>query len=114
MSNVLLRQICILDGIQTGPFGSQLHADDYTEIGVAVVMPQDLGENVIRHDKIAHISEQLANTLARHKLESGDIVFSRRGDVTRRSLVKPDDLPMICGTGCLRLRPDSGSSESRV
>lgn len=28
--------------IQTGPFGSQLHQSDYSEIGIPVVMPKDL------------------------------------------------------------------------
>ncbi|MBL8207519.1 MAG: hypothetical protein JNM09_25025, partial [Blastocatellia bacterium] len=28
-------------GVQTGPFGSQLHASDYSDEGTPVVMPQD-------------------------------------------------------------------------
>ena len=32
------------DGIQTGPFGSQLHQSDYTEEGVPVVMPKNMIE----------------------------------------------------------------------
>jgi type I restriction enzyme S subunit len=94
--------------LQTGPFGSQLHADEYTESGVAVVMPQDLDSNRINHSQIAHISTATAHGLPRHRLDVGDIVWSRRGDITRRALVRSDDLPAFCGTGCLLVRPAEG------
>ena len=32
----------IASAIQTGPFGSQLHQSDYSDIGVPVVMPKDI------------------------------------------------------------------------
>src|SRR2546422_4861336 len=41
--------------IQTGPFGSQLHAHEYTSEGVSVIMPQDILEGVIDEAKIARI-----------------------------------------------------------
>jgi type I restriction enzyme S subunit len=94
--------------IQTGPFGSQLHADEYTAIGVPVVMPQDLRENVIDTVQIARIPTEVVDRLERHLLKSGDIVFSRRGDVTRRALVRDDNAGWVCGTGCLRVRPGQG------
>lgn len=33
--------------VQTGPFGSQLHASDYSEDGIPVVMPQDMQDGRI-------------------------------------------------------------------
>lgn len=101
-----LGDLVIDGGIQTGPFGSQLHASDYTEHGVGVVMPQDLGDNVVVPDAMARIEPTMAQSLARHQLRPGDIVFSRRGDVTRRALIRVDDGELICGTGCLRVRLD--------
>src|SRR5215510_10534965 len=41
------------NGIQTGPFGSQLHQSDYTEEGVPVVMPKDIINFCISSDNIA-------------------------------------------------------------
>ena len=32
-------------GIQTGPFGSQLHASDYISAGIPSIMPQNIGDN---------------------------------------------------------------------
>lgn len=101
-----LGDLAIKNGIQTGPFGSQLHASDYTDHGVGVVMPQDLGENVVRPDAMARVSAEIAAELSRHRLQPGDIVFSRRGDVTRRSLIRDGDGELLCGTGCLRVRLD--------
>lgn len=92
-------------GIQTGPFGSQLHAEEYVAVGVPVVMPQDLGNNVIDTARIARVPESVAARLERHRLKAGDIVFSRRGDVTRRALVRSENADWLCGTGCLRVRP---------
>ena len=37
-----LGELAVSGGIQTGPFGSQLHASDYVTSGVGMVMPQDL------------------------------------------------------------------------
>ena len=44
--------------IQTGPFGSQLHARHYVEDGIPVVMPQQLGNNEIRMDGISRVAER--------------------------------------------------------
>ncbi|GAA1926953.1 restriction endonuclease subunit S [Streptomyces sodiiphilus] len=102
-----LVEICERGGgnIQTGPFGSQLHASDYVSVGVPSVMPQDIGDNVIREDFIARITVEDSLRLSRYLLEVGDIVYSRRGDVGRRALVRPDQQGWLCGTGCLRIRP---------
>ncbi|MEU7365994.1 restriction endonuclease subunit S [Streptomyces hygroscopicus] len=94
--------------IQTGPFGSQLHASDYVDEGIPSVMPQDIGDNVIREDEIARITPEDAKRLAKYLLRAGDIVYSRRGDVTRRALVRPEQDGWLCGTGCLRVRPGRG------
>lgn len=101
-----LESLCIEGGIQTGPFGSQLHAHEYAATGVPVVMPQDLGENIIETHRIARVPDTVAARLTRHRLEPGDIVYSRRGDVTKRALVRSEQEGWICGTGCLRARVD--------
>ncbi|MBB1049582.1 hypothetical protein G6021_00265 [Dietzia sp. CW19] len=101
-----LGEIAVKNGIQTGPFGSQLHASDYVADGVGVVMPQDLRGNVVSLDEIAFVSSATADSLRRHRLCVGDIVYSRRGDITRRALIRGDGPELLCGTGCLRVRID--------
>lgn len=63
------------NGIQTGPFGSQLHESDYSEEGVPVVMPKDLIGFRIRTDSIARIPEGTADRLGRHRMRPDDIVY---------------------------------------
>ncbi len=87
--------------IQTGPFGSQLHASDYRVEGTPLVMPINMGDNVIRDVGIARVGPEDVKRLGRHRLRAGDIVFSRRGDVGRRSIVRPQNEGWLCGTGCL-------------
>ncbi len=94
--------------IQTGPFGSQLHAHDYATEGVPVVMPQDMTGRRISSAKIARVRELDADRLRRHRMQAGDVVFSRRGDVGRHALVTPREIGWLCGTGCLLVRPSTG------
>ncbi|MGE4502616.1 MAG: restriction endonuclease subunit S [Thiomicrospira sp.] len=91
--------------IQTGPFGSQLHASDYVSLGVPVIMPINLVDNRISLDDVAYITDDDANRLAKYILKAGDIVYSRRGDVTRKALITEKEEGMFCGTGCLLIRP---------
>ena len=93
-------------GIQTGPFGSQLHEADYSDEGVPVVMPKDLIGFRIRTDSIARIPEATADKLSRHRMQPGDIVYGRRGDIGRRAFVMSHQTGWFCGTGCLRIRPN--------
>ena len=108
-----LGDLCGPGGVQTGPFGSQLHAHEYSEGGTPVVMPQDIGENIIRVDSIARVPATVADRLGRHRLREGDIVYSRRGDVERRALVRNNEDGWLCGTGCLRVRLDPDRADAR-
>lgn len=95
--------------IQVGPFGSQLHARDYSPTGVAVIMPSDLSNGRIDHRNAAHVPPHIAAALELHALQPGDLVFARRGDIGRVAVVLDGDTPAICGTGCIRVRlpPDA-------
>ncbi len=94
------------DGIQTGPFGSQLHQSDYSDEGVPVVMPKDLIDFRISISSIARIPEAVADKLGRHRMAPGDIAYGRRGDIGRRAYIGKRQAGWFCGTGCLRFRPN--------
>jgi len=91
--------------IHTGPFGSQLHASDYVVNGIPCIMPANMKENRVDLTSIAFISNIDAQRLAKYIVKEGDIVFSRRGDVTQKALIGEKETGYFCGTGCLLLRP---------
>ncbi len=89
--------------IQTGPFGSQLHEYDYVQDGIGVVMPKDIKNGRIAHSSVAKITEEKADSLSRHKLKKGEIVFPRRGDIGKCAFVTANDEGYLCGTGCIKI-----------
>lgn len=90
--------------LQTGPFGSQLHAHEYTADGVPVIMPQDIRDDgSVDLENIARIPPGRAKDLKRHLVRANDVVFARRGDLTRCTPIIEDEAG-ICGTGCLLVR----------
>lgn len=99
--------------IQTGPFGSQLHQADYSETGIPVVMPKDLVNGKITEESIARVSSEHVNRLSRHKIEIGDILYSRRGDVGKCAYATEREKGWLCGTGCLRVTIDSTKADSK-
>lgn len=92
--------------IQTGPFGSQLHQSDYTDEGTPVVMPKDLVNGTISEESIARVSKEHVERLEKHKIQEGDILYSRRGDVGRCAFTSEREVGWLCGTGCLKVRVD--------
>jgi len=68
-----------------------------------VVMPKNIVEGKVSVEDIARISEANVVRLAQHKLQEGDVVYGRRGDIGRRALVTKREAGWLCGTGCLRI-----------
>lgn len=91
--------------IQTGPFGSQLHANEYVSIGVPTIMPKDISNGQILPNEIAFITESKANSLSKHLVRQNDIIFARRGDLSRAAPISKNEEGWLCGTGCFLLRP---------
>lgn len=93
--------------LQTGPFGSQLHAEDYVANGpVPVVTTSSVGKRRLDGTGVPRISRQKADSLGRHYLQAGDIVFARRGVQAAglSALVEPQHDGWLGGTGIIRLR----------
>jgi len=96
----------IASAIQTGPFGSQLHQSDYSDIGVPVVMPKDIINGCIDESTIARVESHHVERLSRHKISEGDILYARRGDVGKCAYTVFAQQGWLCGTGCLRVTID--------
>lgn len=100
-----ITQLKDIADIQTGPFGSQLHKEDYVEDGTPIVTVEHLGNRVFTDQNLPRISDNDKARLSKYTLSTGDIVFSRVGSVDRCSYVdKSHDGWMFSGR-CLRVRP---------
>lgn len=103
-----LESYCLVRGLQTGPFGSQLKAEDYVDDGVPVIMPVDLTHKGMDFAAAKKAPFAKSRELARHILRPGDVLFARRGEIGRCGLYLKGDPVAMCGTGCLRARLDTG------
>lgn len=103
-------ELSAIADVQTGPFGSQLHASDYVPVGVPVIMPNNIGQRLtLNESNMSYITEADATRLARYKVQENDIVFSRRGDVDKCILIDARKAGWFCGTGCLFARLNSNA-----
>lgn len=99
--------------VQTGPFGSQLHAEEYVSGGTPVVNPTHMiGGQIVPSEEITVTDDVLAR-LPHQRLFRGDVVFSRRGELGRCALVTETEEGWLCGTGSmiLRLKGDEYASD---
>ncbi len=109
-----LEELCrVPSGIQTGPFGSQLHKDDYVSDGIPIITVEHLGNNRIIHEQLPMVGDDDYRRLERYRLAQNDIVFSRVGSVDRRALVRSAEAGWLFSGRCLRVRPDSTRIDAR-
>ena len=99
-----LSRLVVEKGLQTGPFGSQLKAEEYSDEGIPVVMPKDILAGKIITNDIARIPPEKVQDVEKHTLQKGDVLFPRRGVLGRIAVARDENTGWICGTGCLRAR----------
>lgn len=104
MNRHFLRDIA---DIQTGPFGSQLHKEDYVDIGTPIVTVEHLGNRVFTEQNLPKVSDEDKTRLSKYVLKEGDIVFSRVGSVDRCSYVDAAHDGWMFSGRCLRVRPNT-------
>lgn len=94
--------------IQTGPFGSQLHQEDYVEQGTPIITVEHLGEYRIGRNNLPLVSDADKQRLNKYIMHEGDIIFSRVGSVDRCSYVTQEEDGWLFSGRCLRVRPNAG------
>nr|WP_320010812.1 restriction endonuclease subunit S [uncultured Desulfobulbus sp.] len=100
--------------MQTGPFGSQLHADDYVQDGVPLINPAHIVAGQIVPDPKCSVDGKTQRRLERHQLTPGDLILARRGELGRCAVIRDNQEGWLCGTGSLKatflqkLAPDYG------
>jgi type I restriction enzyme S subunit len=94
---------CVL----TGPFGSNLHAHDYREEGVPLILVKHVIDGQILEDGLPCVGDHKLPDLERYRLQLGDIVFTRVGAVGRSGYVHARCVGWLISGQMLRVRvPD--------
>lgn len=91
--------------IQIGPFGTQLHKEDYIENGIPLINPTHIVKGEIIPKANLTISNEKHASLSEYHLKTGDIVMGRRGEMGRCAIVNSKEEGWMCGTGSLFIRP---------
>lgn len=100
-----MKKLSELAIIQTGPFGSQLHKEDYVKEGTPMVTVEHLGRKRFTEQNLPCVSDADRKRLEKYVLKFGDIVFSRVGSVDRCSFVSSEYEGWMFSGRCLRVRP---------
>ena len=96
----------VVDNIQIGPFGTQLHQHDYVTGGIPLVNPTHIKKGKIVPDDDLTVSEEKYVELSNYYLRPGDTIMGRRGEMARCALVTTKESGWLCGTGSLFVRPN--------
>ncbi len=91
--------------LQTGPFGTQLHSDEYVLEGNPVINVKNIGYGSIIMQNMDYLDDETSNRLSAHRLEFGDIVFGRVGSIDRHAFINNYCIGWIQGSDCIRIRP---------
>ena len=110
MTRVILGDIAIS---QTGPFGSQLHEEDYVSEGTPIVTVEHLGDTNFTHQNLPFVSETDTKRLSKYILIEGDIVFSRVGSIDRNVYVDKNHEGWMFSGRCIRVRADKNKVNPR-
>jgi type I restriction enzyme S subunit len=90
--------------IQIGPFGTQLHKEDYITDGVPLINPSHIINSKIVPKRNLTVKADKCNDLPQYKLELDDIILGRRGEMGRAAIVSEKEIGWLCGTGSLFIR----------
>jgi type I restriction enzyme S subunit len=102
----------LMERVQTGPFGSSLHKSEYVDGGIPVVNPQHLKNFGIAPATAVTVADSTVQRLSGFRLQAGDVVLGRRGEMGRCAVVGLQEAGWLLGTGSLSLRLSKGLAPS--
>jgi len=91
--------------IQIGPFGTQLHQEDYIDNGIPAINPTHIKSGKILPDASFSVSIEKYQQLSQYHLKIDDVILGRRGEMGRCAMVSEIENGWLCGTGSLFVRP---------
>lgn len=101
------------NGIQTGPFGSNLSSRDFVSAGIPVLTIGNVQYTGLDVSELKYVSPEKAEQLERYKLEQGDILFARMGTVGRCCVVPKEAEGWLINYHIIRVALDKFQVEPR-
>jgi type I restriction enzyme S subunit len=80
----------IVDKISDGPFGSNLKSVDYVSEGIRVIRLENIGELKFKNEYKSFITSDKYETIKKHTVGKGDIIFSSFISESIRAVILPD------------------------
>lgn len=93
-----------VSSVKTGPFGTQLSADEYVDEGVPIINVKNIGYGSILAEDLDFVPETVADRLSAHRLKTDDIVFGRKGAVDKHAIITDEYVNWVQGSDCIRVR----------
>lgn len=90
--------------LQTGPFGTQLHSDEYVSYGTPVINVKNIGYGKFITQNMDYLDDKTCDRLFMHRLKLGDIVFGRKGSIDRHAFINNNCVGWVQGSDCIRVR----------
>lgn len=99
-----VKRLRYVASVKTGPFGTQLSADEYVDEGVPIINVKNIGYGNILSDDLDFVPESVAERLSVHILHKNDIVFGRKGAVDKHAIISEEYAGWVQGSDCIRVR----------
>ncbi len=99
---------------QTGPFGTQLKASEYSATGTPVINVKNIGYGNLILNDLDYVPATVCSRLSNHLLKKGDIVFGRKGSVDRHCYIKEENENWMQGSDCIRVRVEKGINSRHI
>ena len=80
----------IAERIADGPFGSHLKSSDYVDHGIRVIRLENIGEMEFKDEYKTFVTPNKYETIKRHTVTKGDIIFSSFVSDSIRTTILPD------------------------
>lgn len=88
-----------------GPFGSNLKVVDYRSEGVPLIFVRNIRSGVFNGQRTCFVSNEKAEELRAHFVESGDILITKMGDPPGDACIYPESMPpAIITADCIKWR----------
>ena len=101
----------LVDKISDGPFGSNLKTSDYVDNGVRVIRLENIGYMEFRNEFQSFVTKDKYETIKKHTVSKGDIIFSSFVSENIRAAILPDYIDRaINKADCFLVR----SSEDKI